>query len=142
MAFTVPAMLTASLPAPYVGEHLLGISGLTFGGLGVWGILAMLAAWWIKGMADRRRADNEGTTAGSNATATLIKHLTAEVERLGNMVTIQSNRITELEHKLAHTEGEVIRLQAASAGFGDARQHAALIVAAEKLDAQPTAKID
>lgn len=128
-----PMLLTAT--SAMHGNDVFGIAGLTPGGLGVWvGGATAILIWWIRGMADRRRAENEGTTAGAAATGVLIDHLTKEVERLAKLVATQSNRITELEHKLLHTEGEVVRLKAASAGMGDAREHAALIIAAEKLD--------
>lgn len=130
MALSAGAM--AAVPVEIEGNDVLGIHGLTPGGLGIWGLIGLIIIWWIRGMAERRRAANEGTTANTAATALLIKHLTEEVERLGKLVTGQAERITELEHKLIHTEGEVIRLKAASAGLGDAAQHAALIVAAEK----------
>lgn len=124
----------AAVPVEIEGNDVFGIRGLTPGGLGIWGLIGLIIIWWIRGMAERRRAANEGTTASAAATAILIKHLTEEVERLGKLVSSQSSRITELEHKLLHTEGEVVRLKAASAGIGDAREHAALIIAAQTLD--------
>lgn len=128
------AAAMAAVPVEVEGNDVLGIRGLTPGGLGIWGLIGLIIIWWIRGMAERRRAANEGTTASAAATAILIKHLTEEVERLGKLVSSQSSRITELEHKLLHTEGEVVRLKAASAGIGDAREHAALIVAAQMAD--------
>ncbi len=134
MTGAVSIAMLAAVPVEIEGGDLFGIEGLTPGGAGIWVGLVGICIWWIRGMAERRRAANEGLSVGAAAMDALVKHLTAEVERLGTLVTIQSGRITELEHKLLHTEGEVVRLKAASAGFGDAREHAALIVAAEKLD--------
>lgn len=133
-AITLSAGAMAAVPVEVEGNDVFGIHGLTPGGLGIWGLIGLIIIWWIRGMADRRRAANEGTSANAAATAVLIKHLTEEVERLGKLVASQSGRITELEHKLLQTEGEVVRLKAANAGLGDAAQHAALIVAAERLD--------
>lgn len=128
--------LASAIPVEVQGNSLFGVEGLTFSGLGIWGLIAAIVIWWVRGMPERRRAANEHVTVSAAAMDALVKHLTAEVERLGMLVTVQSGRITELEHKLSHTEGEVIRLKAASAGLGDAAQHAALIVAAEKREAK------
>lgn len=128
--------LASAIPVEVQGNSLFGVEGLTFSGLGIWGLIAAIVIWWVRGMPERRRAANEHVTVSAAAMDALVKHLTAEVERLGMLVTAQSGRITELEHKLSHTEGEVIRLKAASAGLGDAAQHAALIVAAEKREAK------
>lgn len=132
--------LAAAIPVVVQGNDLFGVEGLSFSGLGTWGLLAAIVIWWVRGMPERRRAANEHVTVSATAMAALVKHLTAEVERLGALVTIQSSRITELEHKLSHTEGEVIRLKAASAGLGDAAQHAALIVAQAAQDAKEAKK--
>ena len=128
--------LASAIPVEVQGNSLFGVEGLTFSGFGIWGLIAAIVIWWVRGMPERSRAANEHVTVSAAAMDALVEHLTAEVERLGMLVTVQSGRITELEHKLSRTEGEVIRLKAASAGLGDAAQHAALIVAAEKREAK------
>jgi len=135
--------LASAIPVEVQGNNLFGVEGLNFNGLPTWGLLAAIMIWWIRVAPERRRAANEHVTVSAAAMDVLVKHLTSEVERLEELVSSQSKlmatqsaRISELEHKLSHTEGEVIRLKAASAGLGDAAQHAALIVAAEKREAK------
>ena len=122
------------------GEHIFGIMGLTPGGLGIWVLVFGLAAWWVRGMADRRRAANEGLGIESAATKALFEQLQAEIERLTKRIERQDERIAALEaevrdceHARAVAEAEVLRLRAINDVQGEARQRAQQVVAAERL---------
>jgi septal ring factor EnvC (AmiA/AmiB activator) len=104
-----------------MGEHILGISGLTPGGLGIWVLVFGLAARWIRGMPDRRRAGNEGVTAESKASQAQYERLEKEIARLTARVAAQGERIDRLEHDLiecerkhAEAESEIARLKSAA----------------------------
>ena len=106
------------------GEHIFGIMGLTPGGLGIWVLVFGLAAWWVRGMADRRRAANEGLGVESAATKALFEQLQAEIERLSKRIERQDERIAaleaevrECEHARAVAEAEVLRLRAMNAAL-------------------------
>jgi len=122
-------------------EHLLGIMGLTPGGLGIWVLVFGLAAWWVRGMADRRRAANEGVGVESAATKALFDQLQAEIERLTKRIERQDERIAaleaevrECEHARAVAEAEVLKLRAVNAVQGEVRQRAAQVVAADRME--------
>lgn len=85
-------------------DNLFGVTGLTPGGLGIWVLVFGLAAWWVRGMADRRRAANEGVTVESTAASQLIAHLQAEIGRL-------SSRLDLVEQDLRDSRSEVSRLR-------------------------------
>lgn len=122
-------------------DNLFGIMGLTPGGLGIWVLVFGLAAWWVRGMADRRRARNEGVGVESAATKALFDQLQAEIERLTKRVEKQDERIAALEHEVheeriarAKAEAEILRLKAINDVQGEVRQRAAQVVAAERIE--------
>lgn len=122
-------------------DNLFGIMGLTPGGLGIWVLVFGLAAWWVRGMADRRRACNEGVGVESAATKALFDQLQAEIERLTKRVEKQDERIAALEHEVheeriarAKAEAEILRLKAINDVQGEVRQRAAQVVAAERIE--------
>lgn len=122
-------------------DNLFGIMGLTPGGLGIWVLVFGLAAWWVRGMADRRRACNEGVGVESAATKALFDQLQAEIERLTKRVEKQDERIAALEHEVheeriarAKAEAEILRLKAINDVQGEVRQRAVQIVAAERIE--------
>lgn len=123
------------------GNSVLGIQGLTPGGAGVWvGVLMALIAtigtacrWWIVGMPERKRAENEAIAAETKAMDSLVAHLTEEVKRLGVMVSDLSSQVVGLQHELAKAEAVIIRMKAANDALGEARQVAANIVAADRI---------
>lgn len=123
------------------GNSVLGIPGLTPGGAGVWvGVLMALIAtigtacrWWIVGMPERKRAENEAIAAETKAMDSLVAHLTEEVKRLGVMVSDLSSQVVGLQHELAKAEAVIIRMKAANDALGEARQVAANIVAADRI---------
>lgn len=122
-------------------DHFLGISGLTIGGAGIWAIFGSIVAYWIKGMADRRRARNEGVTVETAATDALIKNLTAEIERMQHRMAGYEKRICALEKEVRDghdREGalraENLRLEAVNLGRGEIRQRAAQIAAADRAE--------
>lgn len=82
-------------------SHALGIDGLTPGAVGI--ILTMIGLsiiWFIRGMADRKRAANEEITTLSGATDTVIEILTAEVKRLSEQVEKLTKQVSSLEKEL------------------------------------------
>lgn len=122
-------------------DNLFGIMGLTPGGLGIWVLVFGLAAWWVRGMADRRRAANEGVGVESAATKVLFDQLQAEIERLTKRIEKQDERIAALEIEVheeriarAKAEAEILRLNAFNAVQGEVRQRAAQVVAAERIE--------
>lgn len=119
-------------------DHLFGIMGLTPGGLGIWVLIAGLAAWWIRGMSDRKRAGTEGMTAESKVSRDQFERLEREIARLLKRIENQDLRIDELEksireceHHRAIAEAENLHLKAGQQLNGMARQEAAKIVAAD-----------
>ncbi|MFA6031807.1 MAG: hypothetical protein WC889_02770 [Myxococcota bacterium] len=117
----------------------MGISGLTIAGAGIWAIFGTLVAWWIKGMADRRRARNEGVTVESAANKVLIDNLTAEIRRMQARLEEQDKRITALEgekrdrlDRESVLRADNIRLEAIIQSRGEVRQRAAQVVAADR----------
>jgi hypothetical protein len=80
-----------------------GIHGLTIGGLGVWGILLMLAGgtvvWWIRGIPERKRADNEAIPVESEAMNVLFKNMQAEIKRMGLKIDRLERRVGILEQE-------------------------------------------
>ena len=124
-------------------DHLFGIMGLTPGGLGIWAIAAGLFAWYIRGMADRKRAGNEGLTAESMAADVLFKQLQSEIDRLTARISRQDARIDELdrlvrecEHQRIALENENAQLRAAAMLEGRVRQESAKVVAADRMNGQ------
>lgn len=122
-------------------DHLFGIMGLTPGGLGIWVLIAGLAAWWIRGMGDRKRAGSEAMTAESKASEAQYRRLEAEIARLVQRVEKQDARIDELEkavreceHHRSVAEAENVQLRAELQLEGRVRQEAAKVVAADRGD--------
>lgn len=130
------------------GDNLFGISGFTPGALGIWlGVLGAFT-WWIKGMADRRRASNEGVTVESNATAALIKQMQEQMARMGERIGQLEDRVDELEGEKRTLSGELstaladnARLRAINMGQGQMRAEAAALVAGERVQAAEGAKV-
>jgi septal ring factor EnvC (AmiA/AmiB activator) len=105
------------------------------GGTGV-GLGIMLAravargiAWlatFITGRQDKRQAQLDALTQE------LIETLRTEIRDVREELREVKTSLRECERKHAESEAKVLKLEATLAGLGDARQHAALIVAAEK----------
>lgn len=86
-------------------QHVFGIEGLTVGGAGVWalvlmGIIAGIRQW-ILGIADRKRAENEGVaikeSAEEKARGQLFDQMIKTTDRLQEEVTVLRARVAELE---------------------------------------------
>jgi hypothetical protein len=129
--------------------NLFGIEGLTVNGLGIWGILLLLAGgiavWWVRGMPDRKRADNEAIPVESAATDVLFKNMQAEIRRMGQKVDRLERRVGALEDENRTLVRErdaalakVARLEAIADGRGEMRQRAATIVAVERIQDRNT----
>jgi len=140
-----PAMLTAAERVGVV-QTASGHSIST----GIWtlvvlatGAIGTAAAWWIRGMPERKRAANEGMSVEDAATARLIEGLTAEMARLQERVASQDRRITALESEVREGHDREAALRAENLGLkaviqsrGEIRQRAAQIVAADRLAAE------
>lgn len=112
----------------------LAVAGGSAGGM--FGLVFVFVRWtanFIAGRMDRREARLDAGMIG------LIDGLKAEIARLSGeckdlrtAVAKHGDELTECRKKHAESEAEVMKLKAMLAGFGDARQHAQLIVSAEK----------
>jgi hypothetical protein len=124
--------------------NLLGIEGLTIGGLGIWCTLLTLIAgavvWWIRGMPERKRADNEAIPVESAASSTLFKNMQTEMKRMATQIARLDKRVTDLEAEKSSLVRErdaalakVARLEAVNDGQGEMRQRAAAFLAVERM---------
>ena len=125
-------------------SNLFGIEGLTIGGLGIWGILLILiagiVAWWIRGMPDRKRAENEAIPAEAAASNALFRNMQAEMKRMAAQIARLDKRVTDLEAEKSTLMRERdaaladnARLRAVNDGQGEMRQRAAAVVAVERI---------
>lgn len=103
-------------------------------GIGTGIVIARLAgrgiSWMLvffTGRQDRRQAQID------EATKELIEGLRTEVREVREELRLVKASLHECERKHLESEAKVARLEGTLAGLGDARQHAALIVAAEKV---------
>jgi hypothetical protein len=119
-------------------NDVLGIAGLTPGGLGIWVLVGGLVAWWIRGMADRRRASNEGVTAESKASEAQFMRLEREIGRMLGRIEALEKGLAECEHRHAVAEAEVFRLRAMNDARGEIRQRAQEVVAADRANDRAT----
>lgn len=98
------------------------------GGFGA-GLSFFIVRWFAVFMAgrwDKREAQID------EATKRLIEQLTAEVTRLAERLGVVERDLADCKKLHAIAEAERLRVEAILQGYGDAKQHAALIVAAEK----------
>lgn len=128
------------------GENLLGIAGLTPGGIGIWAIFGLalvslvgkLLSNWISGMADRRRADTEGQSAyevaKAAASAQLFEQMQAQLGRLESEVARLNDRIADLESEGRANMKEIIELRAGRQVEERVRQAAQVIVSADRME--------
>lgn len=106
----------------------LALAGGSAGGLSL-GIVLVVARWtanFIAGRIDKREARLD------TGTQRLIVGLQEEVDRLSGECTTLRERVSATEEEHAQCRRELMELRGLIQGRGDARQHAALIVAAEK----------
>ncbi|MEO1908804.1 MAG: hypothetical protein ABGX08_17455 [Citromicrobium sp.] len=102
--------------------------GATMGGsLGITLFFLKWAAEFVSKRADKQAERNDA------GTRELIERLNAEVERLANDCAELREGLRACERKHLESDAEVMRLKAMLQGFGEARDKASLIVAAEKL---------
>lgn len=95
-------------------------------GLGTVFVAVRWAANFIAGRLDKREARvDEGTHR-------LIDRLEKQYETVLERLTHVESELAECTRKHAQTEAELMQLRGFQAGMGDARQHAQLIVSAEK----------
>lgn len=85
-------------------DQVLGIPGLTIGSAG-WTLaifaLGAIVQKWVVGIADRKRAENEGVaikeTAEEKARGQLFDQMIKTTDRLQDEVTLLRARVAELE---------------------------------------------
>jgi chromosome segregation ATPase len=126
----------------------VGAGGIGFGA-GVW--IAKLTgqgiAWVVNtfiGRFDKREADlDAGVKELIDQLREQVKELKdecaglkTEVESFRKRLNTAEAELIECLKKHAESDARVLHLEAAQAGLGDAKAHAALIVAAEKVDAK------
>lgn len=98
---SVEAEIMAQAKTLTVSANAFGVPGMTTGAVGIMTmILFGIVSWYIRGMADRKRADNENVTSLSTAHDLLFRNMQTEIGRLSRLVIDLSARITELEREL------------------------------------------
>ncbi|KPH66963.1 hypothetical protein ADT71_03605 [Novosphingobium sp. ST904] len=111
---------------------LEAFGGWAAGGFGAGG--GFFAVKWllefIAGRTDAREA------ALDQDTRFVIENLKAEVARLFDRVTTLETEVAECRQAHANAEAKVIQLLAQRQGLGEAREHAQLIVSAERVAAR------
>lgn len=105
-------------------------SGTAGGSFGLVFVTVRWLATFIAGRMDKRQDHLD------EATRELIDGFRRDVADLRARVTSAETQLRECERKHSESEAKVMQLEAMLAGFGDARQHAALIVASEKKEAK------
>lgn len=111
----------------FPGGILEWIIATTTGGFGasVGFFFVRWLAIFTAGRWDKREAQLDA------GTKLLIEQLTGEVRRLSDRLEAVEHDLAECKKKHAETESELMQMRAANLGFGDARQHAQLIVSEE-----------
>jgi len=123
-------------------QSLFGISGLTVGGVGIWGLLLLSVGSnvrsWIVGAADRKRAETEGESAGDRATEEARAHLFTQMQqRMSDMeahIRRLEARVDELEEERRTHLTELIELRGARQVETRVRQRTQEIVSAERVN--------
>lgn len=88
--------------------HFLGVNGLTIGGAGIWTlvVLALGAALrqWIAGIADRKRADNEGMSVTEkleqDARTMVFDQMQKQMARMETEIDGLKKRVVHLEEQV------------------------------------------
>jgi len=82
---------------------VFGIEPFKISSLGICGILLVLAGgiavWWIRGIPDRKRAENEAIPVEAEAMNVLFKNMQAEIRRMGLKVDRLERRVGILEQE-------------------------------------------
>lgn len=115
-----------------MGDEVASIAQWAAGG-GAGGLAFFGARWlmvFFTGRLDKREAYLD------KATADLFTRLQTEVKELRAEVTEARTQLEECQREHLATRRELSRLEGIVAGLGDAKQQAALIVAAERRKAQ------
>lgn len=124
--------------------NVLGISGLTVGGAGIWALVILavgtILAWWVRGIPERKRAEIAGADSEEAVVAAQWARFQKEIDRLLRRVEQLEGRVNTLEGERDQLRqerdaavSELIKLRAANAGQGQVRQEAAVLVAAERI---------
>lgn len=116
--------------------NLFGIGGLTIGGAGVWAIFGTIIIWWVRGMPERRRAQNERMTAedkaAGEARAQLFSQMQEQLKSMMAEVARLKTRIEEVEEKNRIYLTELIELRGQNQIEGRVRQLAQTVVSADR----------
>lgn len=112
-------------------------SGLGWVGLGAGGGASFFTLkWfidWLGGRVDKREATlDAGVQRLDVATQRLIENLQKRLDDVTDRMSVVEHELAECRTQHATAAAEVMQLRAMVQGFGDARQQAANIVAAER----------
>lgn len=123
-------------------QSLFGITGLTVGGVGIWGVFLLAAGTafrsWVIGMADRKRAANEGESidekAAAEARAQLFTQMQEQMTAMAREIANLKARVAELEANERNNLTELIELRGAKQVESRVRQRTQEIVSAERVN--------
>lgn len=112
-------------------------SGLGWVGIGAGGGASFFTLkWfidWLGGRVDKREATlDAGVQRLDLATQRLIENLQKRLDDVTDRMSIVEHELAECRSQHSEARAEVMQLRAMVQGFGDARQQAANIVAAER----------
>ena len=87
-------------------NDFLGIHGLTVGGAGIWTLVVLalgaILRQWIAGIADRKRAENEGMSikekAEQAAQTLLFDQMQRQMQRMEDEIDGLKKRVADLEN--------------------------------------------
>lgn len=90
---------------PEIASQFLGIEGLSKTGAGIWAIFFLVLGGainrWITGLADRKRAETEGSTASDRleleARTALYQHMQQQMATMQATIELLQQRVGQLE---------------------------------------------
>ena len=116
-----------------VADTLPGLA-VTGGGIGGGFFLLKWVVYWASGRVDKREAAVEaGTARLDEVTQRVITRLEAEVNNLIPRMTHAEKELEACRTQHAESRAEVARLKAIMQGWGEAKDHAQSILAAQSL---------
>lgn len=116
-----------------IADTLPGV-GVAAGGAGAGYFLVKLLFDTLTGRVDKREAAVEaGSVRLDAATQRLITRLEEEITDLSGRMRTAEHELDECRRRDVAREAEVARLKATMQGWGDARDHAQAILAAQRL---------
>ena len=109
------------MPKDTIMDHFLGIDGLTIGGAGIWTLVVLalgaIIRQWIAGIADRKRAENEGMSAKEKAEQAaqilLFDQMQKQMTRMEAEIDALKKRVADLEETERNHLREIAELKGA-----------------------------